>query len=457
MIEINNFFNIFQQYGSIIDSAELLHEGIATARKLLNNVDTNWKQQEPRVTDLKDFILEIKWNRYIVIKNNVKFHILFLPSMLNRTKLYVSLCGGGRKGKEYPLFLRWKYRNFLDGHYICIDDPMYEFDTNNRSVSWYYGNKDIFYLYEMVEIIKKIQKQLFIDDNNTIFFGSSGGGTAAIHMANFIDYTTAYAMNPQYYLATWNKNVTKHFMKNGIDLRCNDDVYGRNILELKNNKSFYFLLHNLNSKVDREQIIPFLKRYNLSLKYGLHVHGNIITWMHCTEYKKVHSANFPKHSFTILNYLRECLINGYDILEFYNFSILFNEMLNTYFKQLNVIEEYKLFRNEIIDNLSNHILTHYPMLSKKQYKNGCDFILYDRNDIFFRLRKGENFIGLYIVSNNTESKIYNILNSLFPDNELIEKNNQKYYRFILDFAKNVEIYCDTIIDKSLKWVCKISL
>ena len=120
MIEINNFFNIFQQYGSIIDSAELLHEGIATARKLLNNVDTNWKQQEPRVTDLKHFILEIKWNRYIVIKNNVKFHILFLPSMLNRTKLYVSLCGGGRKGKEYPLFCVGNIEIFLMGTIFAL-------------------------------------------------------------------------------------------------------------------------------------------------------------------------------------------------------------------------------------------------------------------------------------------------------------------------------------------------
>ena len=74
--------------------------------------------------------------------------MLSLPAE-NAKKLYISFCGLGtgrqKKANSYPCFLRWKYVNFLDGGYMCIEDPMYA--KNTELVQWYYGTRDVSYLH----------------------------------------------------------------------------------------------------------------------------------------------------------------------------------------------------------------------------------------------------------------------------------------------------------------------
>ena len=153
-IDISKMRNIFDKFDKNLD--------INTLREKLYSVSKSWAKQLPRKYNLSGLKFDKDINRYQIEHNNINYECLFLPSPVR--KLYISLCGGGRLGKNYPVFLRWKYHNILNGNYICIDDPMYSEEINKsysektNGVLWYYGTNDISYLQNMVPIIKRIME-----------------------------------------------------------------------------------------------------------------------------------------------------------------------------------------------------------------------------------------------------------------------------------------------------------
>ena len=146
-ISIKNFDSIF----GIVPAPET----VQSLREELHRPITDWKKEKPQKMDVSNIKFSSSQKRYCITSDGVDFECLFFCN--NAKKLYISLGGGGRKNKIYPCFFSWKYKNFLDGDLLCIDDPMYSI-INNDYVMWYYGTKDRPYLLDVAGIIKKFKQ-----------------------------------------------------------------------------------------------------------------------------------------------------------------------------------------------------------------------------------------------------------------------------------------------------------
>lgn len=290
--------------------------------------NTEWMKQESLKCSFKDFEIKESQNRYTIEHEGVPFECLFLPRP--GKKLYVMLSGGGTiTTRKYPSFLRWKYQKMLDGNVLCIDDPMYYFNTDFKLVMWYYGNKEVSYLHYVVDIVKKFMEKLSLTGEDVTFLGSSGGGYSSIFCANMIDYSSAIAMNPQFELKDWNAPIVYDKFKSlGIDLN-EEDKFGRNHLRVTNkNSKFVIILNSKSSKEYREQFMPFFERQGITPHYGIAQYDNIVTWIHGTDYApNVHSAIPHKNGVGFANFLLTKLKEGADINAYDGLGLLANEVM----------------------------------------------------------------------------------------------------------------------------------
>ncbi|MBE6848561.1 MAG: hypothetical protein E7502_01440 [Ruminococcus sp.] len=294
----------------------------------LRKPNKSWIEQEPFQCTLEELQLTKGQMRYTVTHKDVPFECLFLPA--KSKKLFVMLSGGRTPAnKRYPLLLRWKYQNFLQGNVLCIDDPMYHFHGEFISVQWYYGTAEQSYLHLLTDIVKKVMAQQEIRAEDVVFVGSSGGGYSALYSANLLDHSSAIAINPQVILKDWQvPTVYDHFASLGIDL-AQEDKFGRNELKLTNTTCHFFISFNYSSQNEwKLQFTPFLAMHDITPTFGISQHGNIITWINATDYNNPHSAIPTKTGIALAAYFLEAAKNGMDINTFNDFSLLLNEELH---------------------------------------------------------------------------------------------------------------------------------
>lgn len=303
---------------------------IDNAREDYYSFPTNWMDvSNPIKYTLDNFKLDDSQPRFVVDVDNTEFECLFLKK--DSKKLFVNFSGGGREGHSYPLFLRWKYGNRLDANIICIEDPMQK-DSTNTCVKWYYGNNKVSYLEKVKLIVEKAISMLDIKKSDVYFLGSSGGGYAALYMANTINGTNAVAYSPQVILANWGKTTVKYFQSIGIDLTSKDEKFHRNVLSLNNNNSVFFLVFNYKSTDDFEgHYIPFCRNHNIESKYGITQQQNFLTWIHASNGFNLHGCN-PEIELPLIINLIEQHRNGVDINNFTNISYILNERINKYYE-----------------------------------------------------------------------------------------------------------------------------
>lgn len=339
---MSDLFNLHTEAIEHIDFSKLkpLFNDIAISdisqkRQELTNISRSWMNEEVKTVDFNDFVFFREKARYSINYSGVRFECLFINN--NKDKLVISLGGGGRGNKSFPQFFRWKYANFLDANIFCIDDPMY-YNRKFTGVKWYYGTKDTSYLKLMLPILYKVIEELNVNFEDVIFLGSSGGGYAAIYLANLIDGTTAIALSPQYDIGHLTPNDTKNFMEeDGIDL-LTEDKHGRNVLKISNQNSLFILVENSLSEMDWErQFIPFCRRHDINIRYGITQHKNIITWVHASNGIDTHASNPEKEYLSFLIFLIGEYQKGKNINEITPLSYLINETLN---------DKYTLLKNE---------------------------------------------------------------------------------------------------------------
>lgn len=205
-----------------------------------------------------------------------QFDIFF--NFINTKKLYIILSGSRKIGDPLPLFKRWSWNSAFDGSVLYISDPMF-YKFKDVTLGWYYGTYE-FNIYEYINKIVGIINNKY-NFQNIIFYGSSGGGFAALQAATYYSNSFAIAINPQIYISRYYyaNNFKKH---TGIDLNS-PDKYNRNKLDilLKQSSSKFFILQNDSDKHDcTEHIFPLLKQYNIKPKYGLQNNRNLYLWMY---------------------------------------------------------------------------------------------------------------------------------------------------------------------------------
>ncbi len=399
-------------------------EEAAAEMAALRKPDKSWIGQTPLQCSYNDLKLDPNQNRYVIEHDGVPFETLFLPQ--KSKKLYVMFSGGGTTtSRRYPLLLRWKYKNYLNGNVLCIDDPMYHYHPEFTPVMWYYGTKEKSYLHLLMDIVKKVMSQLSVDAQDVTFIGSSGGGYCSLYAANLLDHSSAIAMNPQIVLKDWQAPlVPDHFKKMGIDL-AEEDTFGRNRIKLTNNNSHFFIVMNVNSpKEYRLQFTPFFELHNITPKFGISQKNNIITWLHATDYTQPHSAIPEKMGITLADYLLRQSRSGADLNDITNISLLANEIMYEKYDLRTHVEEtrseintlYKFFIHSISRTIEEILYRKIPMQASEPVRKLLDYkfeiskavvenrnigyfigeqrkfrynIFYHKGNFYFRLKFGE--------------------------------------------------------------------
>lgn len=274
-----------------------------------------------------DFVIKEGQHRYSIESNGVVFETLFIDNPKSDI-LYVSLTCAAHD--SYPIFMRWSWHTFLDAKMLCIDDPSYE-NYKLRYTRWFYGTKEKSYLQSMIPVIQKYIEQLHIERNNVIFLGSSGGGYAALYLANAMHGTNAFALNPQIMPGRWRKGkFIPQYKKNGIDL-LGEDIHHRNNLVLNAPDSKFFIVYNMLSPDDVPQLNLLCANQHImpnDLCYGIRQHQNIILWLHASAGARPHGCNPERIELKILEFLLIQTHYGATINDFTKISQVINEYMN---------------------------------------------------------------------------------------------------------------------------------
>lgn len=134
-------------------------------------------------------------------------------------KLYVFFSGFvNRQQTQLPAFHRWSWHNQFDGHTLYISDPMLE-ETTNLGLGWYIGSCEIDLINLLGDLVNDVARNLNVDECNIIFYGSSGGGFAAIRMLSLFSNAASISINPQTTLTSFEGKALQDYLNvffNGI-------------------------------------------------------------------------------------------------------------------------------------------------------------------------------------------------------------------------------------------------
>ena len=329
----------------------------------------------------------------------VDFELLHLSK--NKKKLYVSFVGGTNNGdkRRYPTFLRWKFTNFLDGDYLGVEDPLFK-GFSGHCVMWYYGTEKVSYLRLLVPIIYKVIDEMKITAKDVTFIGSSGGGTASLYMANLMDGTTAFAMNPQYNLDDWKPFVNEYFKDTlKIDLSVEDPL-GRNKIRLTNTKSLFFITENIASPNDKRQYSSFFARQGIPVTYGVKDHGNIVTWLYHAACNNPHSAFPDKVELAVLEFLRDEKHRGKNVDEFRSFSYLLGEQLSKRYELETKVSDLSACSVALMELLAASICQCSDLHIGNKELMSIDLLIPNINSIYYRIESKKSKFIFRIMTNN---------------------------------------------------------
>ena len=196
-------------------------------------------------------------------------------------------------------------------------------------VGWFFGTKNENYRSYLVDIAKFFIKKLKLQNEDIVFFGSSAGGTAALHAASLLDGSTGVSINGQYNFEYNRKDVLD--FKNKLDIDLHDkDCFNRNdvVKWFENKRSRFLIIGNIRSRWDREDHIKYLslklkKKFNL----GLNSLDNLLVWIYEANgyLNNPHSSFEDRNLFKAIEFIVTAQRYNFEISNFENLYLLFNE------------------------------------------------------------------------------------------------------------------------------------
>jgi hypothetical protein len=202
-----------------------------------------------------------------IIEKDVKYEFLIRLSSTNENLLCLGSSGGvNHKTRKIPNFSRHTWQKNFDSSVIYYNDPTHYIDEEIRA-GWYLGTKDTWYLSVIAKIMEKIMENSNIKPENTLFYGTSVGGTVSVQLATLIKKSTALAGNFQSFINHFGgsyKFITEYCFKGMSEEEMLDKYdYRFNILKLFEKEQYippiiYFV--NSYSKKDlKDQCLPFIE------------------------------------------------------------------------------------------------------------------------------------------------------------------------------------------------------
>lgn len=137
---------------------------------------------------------EVKYEFLINYKSNLNSAVIFGTGDINR------------ETKPLPCFDRHSWSSDINATCIFYADPTL-YKTIETGLCWCYGTNDNWYLKNIADYLELMLNALEIPINNTLFFGSSGGGFTAMALATLL-HGRATVINPQFIIENfWERKV----------------------------------------------------------------------------------------------------------------------------------------------------------------------------------------------------------------------------------------------------------
>lgn len=116
-----------------------------------------------------------------------------------------------REKYQLPVFQRWSWAPHFPGNTLYVADPMLR-QSDSLGLAWYVGDKFRDPMKVIAKLIKSLCRQYKVEERNLTFYGSSGGGFAALRSLLFFERANAVAINPQTNIAKYHKKKVSEFL-----------------------------------------------------------------------------------------------------------------------------------------------------------------------------------------------------------------------------------------------------
>lgn len=332
--------------------------------------------QEEQILDFKNLKNYDSGCASIII-DKIKFHACLYSSSVK--KLYVSLTSGNRKKESGALFTRWKWRNYFDGYFLALDDPMFEFNKSfpRNLMGWFYGTQKVNFMDKAAKIIQEIAKLKGIKYEDITLIGSSSGGTVSLYVSNKLPGCSVIAFNPQCSLSDW--PYAKQFENAAqVDLSKDDE---RNVIKINPNmKSKCFIYYNLISDSDVVQMNSLIKSLgcnNYKVSYGINkLTENIYLLTSVVNYHKLHTSSPNEYeSLIISKFLELCnsdqefvCNSGFFTYMSENISSRYELMNNVYRIKTSSTKQSSNFYDYAVKNFNDHCEENNYLALLRDYK-----------------------------------------------------------------------------------------
>lgn len=194
----------------------------------------------------------------------------FLLNLKNDDKLLV--IGSGLRGEQSkidakrPVFHRWSWK--FQQSTLFYNDPT-SYIHHDMEGGWGVGTLDNYYLKNISLIIKEISNNIFVDNKDIIFYGSSQGGFMSLVLSVFFKNSIAIAEVPQFDLSLFTERHWENLKKYCFNGLSEDEIKKNyasriDIIELIKEENYipnaYLILDTSFNWELSSAIIPFFER-----------------------------------------------------------------------------------------------------------------------------------------------------------------------------------------------------
>jgi hypothetical protein len=218
-------------------------------------------------------------------------------------RLFVMLNGAVDRSKPLPVFARWNWGKVLGGHVLSVCDPTLYLDDELR-LGWFVGNRTMDPMTALRRTAETVRSVLGIASDRMVFYGSSGGGFAAMVAAAGLRCGRAIAVNPQtditHYYPRPVAGIAKVFAPGWTPQRCRDTYPLRwsalaALAEARRSGNDLRLVYaqNLVDKAHHARhFLPFCEQAQAPAAGGVSVDGTVLT--HVFSSPEGHGAEPPE-------------------------------------------------------------------------------------------------------------------------------------------------------------------
>ena len=169
-------------------------------------------------------LIQLDDTSFLIADREVELHCR-LKLLPEADRLFVMFSGAVDRSKPLPVFARWNWGKVLGGHVLSVCDPTLFLDDQLR-LGWFVGNRTLDPMGALVRIVDRVRALTRIGEGRVIFYGSSGGGFAALLAAASLPHGRAIAINPQSEIINYYPravaDVARVFAKGWTPARCRD-------------------------------------------------------------------------------------------------------------------------------------------------------------------------------------------------------------------------------------------